>query len=233
VRIETELSEVKIALNRLVIENEQLRADLSGTEKNLAGMRASLANTSAEAEIFKRQAAELKLRMEALGVNTASGNSARLEQRLLAAVASLQAASLEKRALTEALVRLSESASLFAKASTTVDPQSRLALETEIRNAGAALSGRRDQESAENPASLISGRAVSVKGDLALVVLNLGSKHGIRVGMPFQVTRGDKEIGSVSVVDVRDKIAGAVIQQLTSEQDPIKVGDHLKVAAAQ
>jgi hypothetical protein len=65
------------------------------------------------------------------------------------------------------------------------------------------------------------------------VVLNLGSKHGIRVGMPFQVTRGDKEIGSVSVVDVRDKIAGAVIQQLTSEQDPIKVGDHLKVAAAQ
>jgi hypothetical protein len=137
VRIETELSEVKIALNRLVIENEQLRADLSGTEKNLAGMRASLANTSAEAEIFKRQAAELKLRMEALGVNTASGNSARLEQRLLAAVASLQAASLEKRALTEALVRLSESASLFAKASTTVDPQSRLALETEIRNAGA------------------------------------------------------------------------------------------------
>jgi hypothetical protein len=166
-------------------------------------------------------------------VETASGNSSKLEQRLLAAVASLQAATQQKRALTEALVRLSDSASLFARTSTAVDPQSRLALETEIRNATAALSGRTEEHTNEATPSLISGTAVSVKGDLALVVVNLGSKHGLRVGMPFQVSRGDKNIGSVTVVDVRDKISGAVIQHLASEQDPIKVGDHLKVAAVQ
>ena len=73
----------------------------------------------------------------------------------------------------------------------------------------------------------------SLKDDLALVVMNLGSKQGVKVGMPFQVIRGEKIVGSVRVVDVRDKIAGAVVQNLSSEKDRIKVGDRLKVDVQQ
>ena len=47
--------------------------------------------------------------------------------------------------------------------------------------------------------------AISVKDDLALVVMNLGSKQGVKVGMPFQVIRGEHIVGSVRVVDVREK----------------------------
>jgi hypothetical protein len=47
------------------------------------------------------------------------------------------------------------------------------------------------------------------------------------------VIRAGKLIGSVRVVDVREKIAGAYIQNLSSEKDRIQVGDRLKVDAHQ
>ena len=51
--------------------------------------------------------------------------------------------------------------------------------------------------------------------------------------MPFKVLRGDRVIGTVRVVDVRERIAGAVIQDLSSDKEKIKQGDRLKVDAQQ
>jgi hypothetical protein len=65
------------------------------------------------------------------------------------------------------------------------------------------------------------------------VVANLGARNGVKVGMPFQVLRGDQLIGTVRVVDVREKIAGAVIQNLNSDKERIKWGDRLKIDAHQ
>jgi hypothetical protein len=59
--------------------------------------------------------------------------------------------------------------------------------------------------------------------------MNIGTQQGVKLGMPFQVIRGDHIVGSVRVVEVRQKIAGAVIQDLTTDKDRIKVGDRLKV----
>jgi hypothetical protein len=47
--------------------------------------------------------------------------------------------------------------------------------------------------------------------------------------MPFGVWRGDRRIALVRVVDVREKISGAVIQNLESDKEPIKTGDRLRV----
>jgi len=175
------------------------------------------------------------VRIEALGLDTAGGNSAKLEQRLLTAVSDLRVVADEKKNLAEALVRLSEAASLYAKTATAANPETRLTLENEIRNASAAF-GNASANAVEVlavPSTISDGRTISVKDDLALVVMNLGTKHGVKVGMPFQVIRGARLIGSVRVVDVREKIAGAVIQNLSSEKERIKVGDRLKVDARQ
>jgi len=72
---------------------------------------------------------------------------------------------------------------------------------------------------------------VSIKEELSLVVANVGNRQGVRVGMPFKVVRDDRVIGTVRVVDVREKICGAVIQSLDSEKTKIKVGDRLMVDA--
>jgi hypothetical protein len=74
---------------------------------------------------------------------------------------------------------------------------------------------------------------ISVKEELSLAVANIGSRQGVRVGMPFQVLRDGHIIGSVRVIDAREKISGAVIQNLSSEKDKIKVGDILRVDATQ
>ena len=51
--------------------------------------------------------------------------------------------------------------------------------------------------------------------------------------MPLRVMRGDKMIATLRVVDVREKICGAVIQEMDSKKEKIKVGDRLQVDARQ
>jgi hypothetical protein len=233
--LDIEYSELKVTLDKIVGENKQLSNALAETQKTLADMRKNLAATSGESEIFKRRAIELTLKIEALGLDTAGGNNAKLEQRFLTAVSDLRVMAEEKKKLSEAIVRLSEAASLYAKTATGANAESRLSLEAEIRNANLALGLNSPSavEATPVPSTISDGRAISVRDDLALVVVNLGSKHGVKVGMPFQVIRGERFIGSVRVVDVRERIAGAVIQNLSSEKDRIEVGDRLKVDARQ
>ena len=230
--LDIENSELKVTLEKAQADNKQLRDALAETEKTLADMRKNLAEASGESEIFKRQANELKLRIEALGLDASSGNNAKLEQRLLAAVNDLRVMAEERKKLSEALIQLVEAASVYAK---TPNADTRLGLEAASRNANAALGNASPNavEAMPVPATISDGMAISVKDDLALVVINLGSKQGVKVGMPFQVIRGDHIVGSVRVVDVREKIAGAVIQDLTTEKDRVKVGDRLKVDARQ
>jgi hypothetical protein len=231
--LDIEYSELKVTLEKVLGENKQLRDVLADTQKTLTDMRQNLAATSAETEVFKRQSMELKLRMEALGLDLAGGNNAKLEQRLLAAVNDLRVTSQERKTLSEALVRLSDAAAIYAKSATGAPAESRLALEGEIRNANKALGlgSNTAVDASPVPSTITDAMAISVKEDLSLVVINLGSKQGVKVGMPFRVMRGDNVVGNVQVVDVREKIAGAVIQNLSSERDPIKVGDRLVVDA--
>lgn len=233
--LDIEYSELKVTLEKILVENKQLRDVLADTQKTLADMRQNLATTNAETEVFKRQSMELKLRMEALGLDLAGGSNAKLEQRLLTAVSDMRAIAREKKVLSEALARLSDAATVYAQSATGAPADSRLALETEIRNASKALGNNSSNAVEATPvnATLTDAVAISVKDDLSLVVINLGNRQGVKVGMPFRVMRGEAVIGSVQVVDVREKIAGAVIQNLSSERTPIKVGDRLVVDAKQ
>jgi len=236
--LDIEKTELKVALDKVAEENRQLRnalvekqTTLAETQKTLAEMRKNLAVTSQEGEIFRRQSAETRKLIDALGLDT--GDPDKLKERLLAAVSDLRITAEEKKKLSEAVIRLSEAASMYAKSVTGASPEMRVALEAEIRNANMALglNSPNAVEASAIPASLSDGAVISVKDDLALVVINLGTKHGVKVGMPFQVIRGKKIIGSVRVVDVREKIAGAFLQDLSSEKDRVQVGDHLRVDA--
>jgi hypothetical protein len=231
--LDIENSQLKVNLEKALGDNKQLRDALAETEKTLADMRKNLALATGENEVFKRQAMELKLRIEALGLDVSGSNTAKLEQRLLAAVRDLRVMAEENKKLSEAIVQLSEAAALYARTSTNANTEASVALEAAKRNANAALGGNSPNavEAQHVDATISDAAAVSVADDLALVVMNIGAKQGVKIGMPFQVIRGDHIVGSVRVVDVREKIAGAIIQDLTTDKDRIKVGDRLKVEA--
>ena len=47
--------------------------------------------------------------------------------------------------------------------------------------------------------------------------------------MPFQVWRGDRQVASVRVVDVRDSISGAIVQNTITPAESVRSGDTLRI----
>jgi hypothetical protein len=117
--------------------------------------------------------------------------------------------------------------------SRTAQAEARAALETELRAADRVLGvgGTEPLDAQTAGPTLTDASVVEVKPEFALVVANIGRNAGVKVGMPFQVWRDNRRVGDVRVIDVRDRISGAVIQNLVSEEDSIKTGDRLRVDA--
>lgn len=234
-RSELETSELRSTWETLAKENAKLQANAKQTQERLGELQKSLACANAETEVFKRQAQELKQRLEAMGLDGIGGNTMRLEQRLLKALNDLKVVEGERKTLQGALIRLSEAVIQYRKVATTTEPEARGSLEAEMRNAARALgiAPPETQEASAAPATLQDAIIISINEDLALVVANVGSRHGVKKGMPFQVIRADASIGTVRVVDVRERIAGAVIEDSRPEVGKISVHDRLKVIAQQ
>jgi len=210
----------------LLEQNEDLRKQLSLQQESLKTLTTSLAESNAEAELFRRKYSDLELRMEALGLQSASKDRAKLEQRLLAAVSDLQLAQKERDEYRDQMLRLNETLLRYLKTSQGGDAQARMDVEAQMRSMNQLVSKSTLPTSAEP--SLMDGSVISVKDEWSFVVGNLGEKQGVKIGMPMRVMRGDRRIATVRVVDVRQKICGAVIQEMDSHKDKIKVGDRLR-----
>ena len=216
----------------LLAQNEELRKQLSTQQESLKTLTASLAESNAEAEVFRRKFADLESRVEALGLASASKDRAKLEQRLLAAVSDLRLAQKERDQLRDQLLGLNEALLRYLQTSQGGDGQARADLETQLRKTN-ELVGRsfsRLRETKESPAGLMNATVLSVKDEWSFVVANIGEQHGVKIGMPLRVMHGDEKIGTLRVVDVRQRICGAVIED--SEKEKIKVGDRLQVDAS-
>ena len=200
---------------------------------SIKALTESLAMANNEAEVFKRQAADLQLKLDAYGLSGLDKEPEKVEQRLLAAVRDLRLLKKQNEDAVNQLVRLSESIQILIKTTEGINPQARMAVETELRKTSEILGAPNAPNAESLEATLSDGLVVDTKEDLSLVVANIGARQGVKVGMPFQVWRENRRIGNVRVVDVRDRICGAVIQNLESEKETVKTGDRLRVDAKQ
>lgn len=214
----------------LLAQNEELRRQLSIQQESVKTLTTSLAESNAEAELFRRKFSALQLRMEALGLESANTDRAKLEQRLLTAVRDLQLAHKERDEFRDQMLRVNESMLRYLKTSQGGEAQARMDVEAQLRKANEIAARSTTAPPAAQP-SLMDGSVISVKDEWSLVVVNLGEKQGVKIGMPMRVMRGDKKIATVTVVDVRQRICGAVIQAMDSGKEKIKVGDRLQVDA--
>jgi hypothetical protein len=179
--------------------------------------------------LFRRKYSDLHLRMEALGLESANKDRSKIEQRLLTAVSDLQLANKERDEFRDQMLRLNESMLRYLKTSEGGDAQARMDVETQLRRANEIATGSTTVPVQSAQPSLMDGSVISVKDEWSLVVGNLGEKQGVKIGMPMRVMRGDKKIATLRVVDVRQRICGAVIQEMDSGKEQIKVGDRLQV----
>jgi hypothetical protein len=210
-------------------ENEELRKQLSVAQESVKALTSSLAESNAEAEELRRRYSDLQLRMEALGLASASKDRSKLEQRLLAAVSDLQLAQKTRDEFRDQMLRLNEAILRYIKTSQGDDAQARMDVETQLRSTNELVTKSTNPEAPEP--SLMDGSVISVKEEWSFIVGNLGEKQGVKIGMPMRVMRDDRKIASLRVVDVRQKICGAVVQEMDSKKEKIKVGDRLQVDA--
>src|SRR5438874_9339493 len=213
----------------LLAQNEDLRKQLSLQRESLKTLTTSLAESNAEAELFRRKYSDLELRMEALGLVSASKDRAKLEQRLLSAVSDLQLAQKERDEYRDQMLRLNEAVLCYLKTSQGGDAKARMDVEAQLRSINTLVT--KSGTGPEPEPALMDGSVISVKEEWSFVVGNLGEKQGVKIGMPMRVMRDDRRIATLRVVDVRQKICGAVIQEMDSKKEKIKVGDRLQVDA--
>lgn len=198
------------------------------TIKNLSE---GIAASNMESEIFKRQLVEANLRLEAIGLANLENDPSRLEARLLQAIRELRVLKEKKQAASEQLVRLSEAITILVKTSTNLKPEARMAVEAELRKAAEILGASAALAPDAVNASLQDAIVVDFKEDLSLLVANVGTAHGVKVGMPFRILRDGQLVGNAKVIDVRERISGAVIQNLASDTLRVEKGDNLRVDA--
>jgi hypothetical protein len=216
-----------VTATALLAQNEELRRQLSLSQETVLTLTQSLAESNADAEVLRRKFADLQLRMEALGLASASKDRAKLEQRLLTAVSDLQLAQKERDQYRDQMMRLSETMLRYLKSAEGGNAQARMDVETQLRGTNALVESATSAPAKD--ASLLDGSVISVKEEWSFVVGNFGAKQGVKIGMPLRVKRGEQIIGTLRVVDVRERICGAVIQE--SGKEKIKVGDRLEVDA--
>ena len=224
-----ENADAKVTAADLLSQNEALRRELSLARESIGTLTDSLAESNVQAEVFRRKYSDLQLRMEALGLESADKDRVKLEQRLLSAVSDLQLMRKEREEFREQNLKLSEAILHLLKTSTGGDAKARLEVETQLRSLS-ALIAKVDNPPVET-ATLMDGNVISVKQEWSLVVGNIGQKQGVKMGMPMRVMRGEKQIATLRVVDVRQRICGAVIQEMDSGKEKIKVGDRLQADA--
>jgi hypothetical protein len=214
----------------LLQQTEDLQKQLSIAQESLKALTSSLAESNAEAELFRRKYSDLQLQMEALGLASANKDRAKLEQRLLAAVSDLQLAQRERDDYRDQMLRLDEAVLCYLKTSQSTDAKARMDVETQLRSIDKLFTNSTTPPDLPEP-SLMNGSVISVKTEWSFVIGNLGEKQGVKIGMPMRVMRDDRRIATLRVIDVRQKICGAVIQEMDSKNERIRVGDQLQVDA--
>ena len=190
-----------------------LKQQLDERDAVIRKLTESLAVARTESELFQKKWAEAKLQAQPLGVNFADATATGAQRQLVESVRALYLAEVERQRLIEQLQRLLAAI------------QENRDVAGEVERARALLAAR-EQETTRQGAqpTLQEAQVLDVNPGLRLVVLNVGLLHGARVGMPFIVTRGDRVIGQVRVVEVRRRICGALIENV-EKNVKVAVGD--------
>jgi len=215
----------------LLAQNDELRQQLAIAHESIRTLTTSLAESNVEAELFRRKFSALQLRMEALGLESANKDRAKLEQRLLSAVSDLQLAQKERDEFRDQMLRLNETVLTFLQTSQGADPHARMEVEAQLRSTNDLVAKSSEKPAVGEQPGLMEATVVSIKDEWSFVVGNVGEKQGMKIGMPLRVMRDERRIATLRVVDVRQKICGAVIERMDSVKEKIKVGDRLQVDA--
>lgn len=233
-------SVVAVAQGASSVREQELKAALSVSQKQIAELREqlnraeiqrkdlvnALAGAVKNSEQQVAASRDMQLKLQAFGVDLFTMEEGSLEQRLLKAVRDLDISQQELERRTKRLHEISESYLKYVQATPEASEGDRKAAMASIDKAGKALKDIADSEPA---ADVSDSQIVSVDQEIGLVVFDAGREAGVRVGTPIAVLRGERPIFSAMIVDVRDAISGAVLQDRLADVENVSVGDGIQL----
>jgi hypothetical protein len=225
-----EIRELKATLQISAAKIQDLETKAANDKGQINALKESLAAANLDCQQARENFDKLRLQNEGLGIAALDSSNSNLRQGLLSALSDLRILEQQKRLLTEALISLSETALSYAKSNSHGESAAgKLELDKALATAEKALGviGRKSVDSKQdnNSNDLHNARIVSIKDEMGIAVLNVGSRQGVRPGMPFSIFREDKPVAHALIVDVRQGICAAVLSDLVSKDEPVKIGD--------
>ena len=148
-------------------------------EKQNAALKASYVQARSDADKAAAQLVDIRSRLEALG-GAALGNS---EERLIQAMADIEAFNDRVQRLEQASVKLSGAILAYMKQAISEDANARTAVESSLRLLESVL-GYRQQPVRDGAGTLAEAKVLSIDSESGVVVLNTGRTAGMQVGMP-------------------------------------------------
>ena len=191
-----------------------LQQVLEQREAVIRKLTEELAIARTESELFRKEWADAQLRAQTHGVKFGESYDSALQRELIESVRALHLAELERRRLVDQLKRLL--AGLEGGADVMPEVARAKSLLTAIHPLTGDGATTNTSVMGQEP-TLESAQVLEVNPNLRLVVLNVGLLHGVRVGMPFVVLRGDRVVAELKVVEVRRRICGALIDKVDND----------------
>ena len=219
--------ELRVLVERLTSDNERLKTELEQRETVIRLLTENLAVARTESELFQKQWKEAQLRAQALGVNFADDSARQTQRQLVESVRALYLAEVERQRLTQQLQRLLD---VVQKQGDVAGESARAkALLATVERPATNEAGKSAAAGSPTAGTLGAATVLDVNPNLRLVVLNVGLLQGARIGMPLVVLRGDRVVAELKIVDVRQRICGALIERM-EKSVTLKTGDVARVA---
>ena len=201
-------------LARLKTENARLRIQ-----------KASLQESLVEANLREKESAEalarIKVRLQALGKDLLDDSG----ERAVEAWQNVTVLDRRLRRMEEAAIRLSAAVQSYLKSAITADPDARARVEAHLRALEVELGLRNKPEQNIERGNLQHALVKSIDEKSGLVVLNVGARENARIGMIFNIRRGDQLVAEAMVADVRPDICGVFVQRLEKDDNPVRFND--------
>ena len=215
--IQADDESLRKALDQLSGSYADVQQRLHDREAALRTLTASLAIVRTESEMFQKLWMEAQMRAQTLGANLTDSDVVATHRQLVETLRKLYMADIDRQRLLELLKRLMTGIESNQDVAVEIAATKQLLSEKSVSSA-VPVGG----------SMLAAAQVLEVNPKLRLVVLDVGAQQGARIGMPLIILNGDRVVAELRIVEVRQKICGALIEKLVNNVT-VKAGDTARV----
>jgi len=186
----------------------------------------SLALANTEADYFHKQWLELRLKVEALGIEALTANEKSLGEKNVRLLGDLFQSEKEKVQLEKSVQDYLSAEKAFREAR----PLEKAKYRAELEGAKRTLTSLIFEADGEVniAANLNEGKVTIFDAEAQIAIVNFGKAQGALVGTPFRILEGNKVIGRCRLIEVREYLSAALVEDLVKNKN-VQAGNRLLI----